>query len=215
MRINIRNKKSLVYLTSIICIISFLTPFVFNTESYSSILSLALTLVGTVATVLTLIIGLIILDRYGVKSKFKEREMENVFQILETLRDMKFSVQVENGYYYITALDMKFFIESDKYLAAKDQLMAFKGYQTLAGFRTWKDSYFVPDSIKKELEFLNIFTAFTTPLEGQEYIRMYILGTKDEIWMTPFSRITVDEFLKKLQILVVAVEKQIEEYTVK
>lgn len=211
------NNTRLIILTSAISTITFVIPFLIKgkNDSYSDVFALAFTAVGTIVSIMTLIIGLLILDVYGVKTKFKEREFDNVYELRETLRKIRFIISTDNSTFLLTPYKFDHLKKSDSFEVLKEKLVAFElesFSKTFGNMTIWMEDYFIPQSIKSELAFLNV----TSMSEAKkDFIKIKISPEEESGWYIPYSKITLEQFLLHLEVLVQKIEHQMSQYKVK
>jgi len=97
------NKNKLLFFTINAWIIAFIAPLISNgmISLNSTLLSISLNAVAAVSSIVTVIIALSIYDRFGLESKFIERKVDKVLDVVDQLKGQVYSFESPNGTYLI------------------------------------------------------------------------------------------------------------------
>ncbi|HKC69521.1 MAG TPA: hypothetical protein VKG26_14895, partial [Bacteroidia bacterium] len=157
-------KNNLIILSISLCILSFIVPFFLKSsqDTYLSVISVSLTAMGTVATIITLIIAIYLYDRFGLESKFIEKQTEKVLELTDLLKGKTILVKTTGFTYFIRPSrqqlksfnnDIIWYQEDRK----KQILISPEDYdKALVEIIAIQRSYWLPEEIKIKMEFLQI-----------------------------------------------------------
>ena len=157
-------RSHLIGSTIIICVVVFIVPFVIKSKSdtYISVFSLSFTALGTVATFATLVIAILLYDRFGLKGLFIERQTDKVLELARHLKNINLNAQAKTFTYivHINFNTLKMFEGFPPYKEdqTKTILLSFEDYELfMKEIYEFKNSYWLPEKIKQKLKFLEIF----------------------------------------------------------
>lgn len=204
-------KKDLIWLFSVICLISFVFPFFLrdkNTTLFDTI-SLAFTSLSAVATLATLLIAILLYQQFSIDSILVERQTNKVLELIDLLKGQIVHIGVEK-YEYLSRFDVDddSLFESHYYLemAGMTLITRPKDFETLFGKMVdLSYSYWMPNEIKEKMEFLKITGYFmeVKPEEIKHYAKLKISSkeNEDDEWLiiTPnlkLFRTDADQIIK-------------------
>ena len=208
-------KTQLLIISLILCLIFFLFPFLLknSTETIFSTLSLSFTALQTIATIIALIIAINLYDRFGIESDFKLKQTNKVLELADLLKGNFFKVQYKNGGYFINLkkdfLKMIDELKTFEWDSEKIILISLNDFQNTFGeIIALKRSYWLPDSIKEKIKFLEFYglNDVEDPAD-QKYVRYHFSNNIDnKEWMETMPTMTFREFTKNLYDLVESIE---------
>jgi hypothetical protein len=213
MKFNFSKPKTLFIICFIFCLGAFI-PWFFVKQCWIDNWTIALSALGTVATLLALVIGILILDRYGLKGKFKEREMDAVYGFYDTLSKIRITIETEDRTDFITPFSMDHFCKSDVYIRVKSKLIAYniEDYSKyIWPIVTWNANHFLPKSLKEKIEFLS-HNSMSQAQATDDYIFLR-LHSNEQAYI-PDSHLTLDDFFKKLDEVVKDLNNRKKEYEI-
>jgi hypothetical protein len=207
--------------TIFIGVIIFFIPFLIKSKNDNliSTLSLSFTAVGAMATVATLIIAIILYDRFGLESKFVENQTNKVLELANLLKGRTIVVKGEKFDYFIRPsreqllhLDEIPFYQNDrkkKVLISSNDFSTFE--KDLIAIRR---SYWLPNDIKESLAFIEIYGLLKVenPLDKQ-YVQMDFGSKTEKTWMLTLPEMTFEKFNSNLHDLVKSIEDWLDNYS--
>lgn len=197
------------------------TVFVFGSDSSEivSLTSLAFTILQTIATVATLIIALLLYDRFGLNSKLVEKQTEKVLELIDSLRKVSFSITIQTKQtYFIRAsrshLKALKTIDTFKIDSQKRILVSIDSYiESIKEISLIGESYWLPQKIKQKLKFLEIMATIKVS-EELDFVKLKskLHGDKED-WVATLPELTFGEFVDDLYNLIEEVDTWIKEHT--
>ncbi|MDR1501245.1 MAG: hypothetical protein LBT43_02155 [Prevotella sp.] len=153
-----RQRKYIATILIFVTILSVLLPFIFrsNTESINDTISIVAVLIGSFASLLTLLIAIILFNKFGIETSLLERNTEVVFSLLEEFKKISFIVSGENYALMIRPHD-SFHKHFEKYY--KEQLVFSVNYAySLEKLSKISESPFMPKNIYNKVSKLSFIT---------------------------------------------------------
>jgi|GEM_PF-3544435 len=218
-------KKDLVGTCIIFLIIAFFIPFIIRkeTESILSVFSTAMTSIGALATVATLFIAIHLYQRFGLESRFISEQTDKVLEIVDILKGQYFMGNTNKYSYFLgTGREkIEMTMKGPFYQSDKNKIVLINNEDFS---KTWdrvleiKRSYWLPNKIKKKIEFLEfvMYQEVENPLD-EKYIRIYSDIKKNDVkkveWSITYPTITFDEYNKKFYELIKSIEKWLKQHS--
>lgn len=198
-------KKIHIRLLILICIACFVFPFFTKSkeESLNTTLAISFTAVSTIVSIITLIVAVILFDKYGLNAKFKEKQLETVLSLIYELKLL--SLTVSNGEltymnYIRKCINLKRFpkntydVDKTKILLVPDNF-----YELLTPLYILYSSPWLPSEIKKEMNFLNIYgTNNIDDFDNSKYVSLNINNQGKKPWVITTPIYTFDSFSNSL-----------------
>ncbi len=209
--------KSKLYASIFICTLSIIITIILSfilkspTDSIISVLSLSFTIIGSLATVSTLIIALMLYDQFGLKNRFVEHQTNKVIELIDLLKGKVIYCKSDRIEYLIRP-SQKFLINVNEYLyyqndSKKIIVISSGDYQDgIEGLLSLKKSYWMPNSIKSKMEFLDIAGTFDFDDSIENYIKLSFKENSNTDLKIPFNSPTFEYFNKNLLMLIVEIE---------
>jgi hypothetical protein len=216
-----KKTKIIIWSVSILSILIFVSPFLFGKSSdLVSLVSLASTILGAVATVATLIIAILLYDKFGLSSKLMEKQTDKVLELVDSLKEISFIVQGKKMKYFIQANRPK--LESFKDIpdykidSGKQILISPDSYaQAIKGILLLGRSYWLPKEIKEKLKFFDVYgTQYVDNPSDESFVKLgFIFNYGETDWSSTFPAMTFQEFNSNLYKLVDEISNWIKKYT--
>ena len=214
---------ALIIAVLVICIILSFLPFFISTrkDSLLSIFSLIFTAIGSLASLATLIIALLLYQRFGLESKFVERQTNTVLELANSIKGKVIKANYNEGTYFIRAKIVDIEEEKNDYPYFNDlyeKIITFKSTddyeESMTPILKFKYDYWLPDEIKTKMEFLEIKSYLSGKgLDDNKIYCEFDFGTgKDEKIILPYPQITVLEFVVSYSNLVLSIESWLKKY---
>jgi hypothetical protein len=194
-------RKSHKIWTIVLSTVGFMTPIILkeDRDSWNSVLSLSFTILGTLLSIATLLIAMLLFDRFGINAKFKDRQVDKVLELAIYLKETNISASTNKFRYFINASQS--FIsrryEFPQYKTDENKTILFPGnYEELfKQLNEIRNNYWLPQEIKIKMKFLEIYglADVENHLEDQ-YVRLDINNNAQGEWKQSFPRITLEMF---------------------
>jgi hypothetical protein len=196
-----------------VCLIGFFIPFITKTkdETLNSVISTALTAVSTIVAIITLIVGVILFDKFGINAKFKERQLDIVLNLISELKLI--NLTVSNGdFIYVNYMRKCINLETllinhhiDLYHKDKTKVLLLpSNFENLLNpiDKLLKNAW-MPQEIKSKTEFLNIYLG--KPVEKIDYsihVSLDINNYGEAPWLETVPKLTFEMFTINLSNLI-------------
>ena len=97
------NKKLMIFISLACCLLAFIIPFIFSNcnDSLISILSTSFTALGAIATLFTLFIALMLYQRFGIESRFIERQTDKTLELVDIIKGKVLNIETNKFTYYL------------------------------------------------------------------------------------------------------------------
>lgn len=208
-------KKQFIFLTTILSAITIVLPFFIKNceESWLTVYSSVLTAIGTVATFITLIIAFCFYEKFGLESKFIEKQTDTVLELINLLKGKTIFAHSVYGTYFLypSCERIKDLPEFDLYDKDKKKyiLISNEDYQ-----KAWekvfgiKRNYFLPKEIQKKFKFIEfpLSIEIEDSNDKEKYIRISFVKNQDEKWTQPLPKMTFENFNLGIFELVKSIE---------
>ncbi len=215
-----KKNLKLIICNIIVCILVFFVPFILKNEndSLNSVISTAFTAVGATATLITMIIALSLYQKYGMDSKLVEKQTDKVFELIDTLKGKSLTIHTGKISFYLRFNNIEEEIKNDPFfntMYPKKITINDQDYeQFLEPIQNFMRSYLLPDEIKENLKFLELYAlADEYNFNYEEYVKMTYESKTDEefLLMIPFR--TVEEFIDGKNKLVDSINDWLSKHT--
>ena len=181
------NKKKLLIITICAWSIAFIAPLICTRIIClsSNLLSLSLSAVAAVSSIITVIVALSIYDRFGLNSKFIERKVDKVLELVNLLKGQVYSFNSPNGTYLIrpsiNQIDRLTEVPNyDEYKKLKIAFNANDYVEMNKEILLISRSYWFPSEIRNNLNFLEL--KVTNHLDPEKvYIKLESTNPADSI----------------------------------
>ncbi|GAC1386765.1 MAG: hypothetical protein NVSMB45_16450 [Ginsengibacter sp.] len=194
-------RRKYLFWAILICIIGFVLPFLFKakTDSYNSVISLSFTVLGTLITIVTLIIAFLVYDKFGINAKFKEKQVDTVIELSVLLKKTSMTVSASELNYLVHATQSSETIRNSipayKADSSKTILVPGNFSHLIGNLNSLRLSYWLPEEIKNKMKFLDIYAlAVVNDPYNEEYVRLDFNNSSNNVWMKTFPRLTFEMF---------------------
>jgi hypothetical protein len=215
-------KKKLVGSSIILCLIAFIIPFFLRecNDSLLTVISVSFSAVGTVATLIALLIAIFLYERFGLESRFINNQTDKVLELVDLLKGKYIMCETNNGKYLLgtnrgkikTIKEFPKFNDFDK---NKLILISDEDYK-----KAWskilvvKRNYWLPQKIKKKLSFLELIALTNVEnAQDEKYVRLDFGIETDKTWSGTIPEMTFEEFITQLDNLVKSIEKWLKQHS--
>jgi hypothetical protein len=187
------NKKKLIWICSIICLISLVVPFFFRDKETTllGVLSVAFTALSATATVSTLLIAILLYERFSIDSILVERQTNKVIELIDFLKGQTVKIDFDKYTYYsrfdidnINLYNSEFY----KAMAGFALVTRVKDYDSFFGkIVDMSYSYWMPEEIKEKMQFLKITGYFKevpqSELKNYAKLKFSSKESKEDEWL--------------------------------
>ena len=199
-------KRSLYWLLTIATIVAFAVPFIFRVkeESVNQTLNLSGTLISAICTVLTLMIALVLFNKFGVETPLIEKSSAKVFELLEEIKEINFSIGSDKIYFRVQMSDP---FKYNKWIESQygEKLVFSENYLNgLVKLFKISNNPFIPPAISEKMDKLQFFTLSfdVDEVKLKDYAKVQVVGV-EKILDIKYGRfnmkdLTVFEFLTML-----------------
>jgi hypothetical protein len=208
-------KNLIIAISILLCLNAFFIPFLFaeSSDKYIDILSISFSAMGSVATLITLIIALFLFQKFGLESKFVERKTDKVLELVDLLKGKVITVKTEKFNYFLRTnkTDLEQFKKEKFYdsVFPKIMLLRWEDYsKSMDEIVEIRKSYWLPTEIKDKLEFI-VFPMSVKIDDSMDskFGRFHYGYETEEQWSKPHPETTVEEYTIKQNELVDEIEK--------
>jgi hypothetical protein len=213
-------KKRYIILTIVACILGFVIPLSIkeNSDSWNSTLSLSFTVLGTIASFATLLVAILLFDRFGISSKIKENQVDKVLQLVDTLKATRITIAANQYEYFIhisqSAIIRRKDVPNYKQDKQKTLLFPLNYYELIKEISSISKSKWMPQEIKQRMAFLEIvFISKTENASDEKYLRLDINKRADGNWCESIPKIHFEMFDINLQNLLEELKKWIKSHS--
>ena len=208
-------KKQFIIWTTILSFITIALPFFLKSceESWLTVYSSVLSAIGTVATFITLIIAFYLYEKFGLESKFIEKQTDTVLELINLLKGKTIYAHSIHGTYFLypSCERIKDLPEFNLYKEDKKKkiLISTNDYQ-----KAWekifeiKRNYWLPKEIQEKFKFIEfpLSVEVEDSSDKNKYIRISFGENQDEKWTLPMPDLTFEEFNSGMFKLVKSIE---------
>lgn len=150
-------KRSLIIISILTISLAVLLPFIFRvkSEEFNQTLNIIGTLISSITGLLTLIIAIILFNKFGIDSPLMQRNTEVVFSFLEEFKKTNFIIQGKNFGLYVSIQDQN----NKHYEKWEEQKLLFSREYLIGLERLIKisESPFMPKSIYDKVNKLRFY----------------------------------------------------------
>jgi esterase/lipase len=186
-------------------------------------------LISTIASTVTIIIALVLFDRFGVSKKTLDKNIETVFNLLEVIKSKTIYAEYESdsGIQYFAAISIHDNLEEfkkNKIMLEKDILFNYEDINKgLSEIHQFKASVWLPVQIRKKIEkisFISVYSVNDSFLQKNNCVKIYFhlypeaRKEKEVRWYkTNQKETTFNEFLSNLEDLVAEIKSWLNKHS--
>ena len=221
------NKSLLIFLSIAVVIILFIFPFFITTrkDSLLSIYSFSFTAISAIGSFGTLIIAISLYQRFGLESKFIEKQTFTVIELAECIKGRVITANCNNELTFLIRAKIIDIEEEKRYFPMNiefyKKIVTFKSIEdfneSMKPILKFKYDYWLPDEIKQKMNFLNFYASISdkenNSFENVEIYSEFDFGTNNERnLVTTHPQLTVEQFLKGYSDLVASIYDWLENH---
>lgn len=212
--------KTQISVSILTCILLSLFPFLTRTkdETLNTTLATSFTILSTLISITTLIVAIILFDRFGINAKFKERQVDTILELVNELKAIHLSPSSEKIAYANYIRKCKNFERFPKsvYEVDKTKILLFPAnFEKLISpvFRFYYNPW-LPMEIKNKLDFLNIMGSYQADnISNSEYVKLDVNNSGISPWEATIPKFTFEMFSINLSILLSTVTKWLSDHS--
>lgn len=220
--------SSKIFLIILILLISgaIILPFWFQSDIKEAI-NISGSLISSIANTVTIIIALLLFDRFGVSKKTLDKKIETVFNLLEVIKSKTIFAEYEadSGSYHaaISISDNLEQFKKNKIMLEKDIVFNYEDINNgLSEIRKYTASVWLPAQIKEKILKISLLSATSVKDHSQKnkYVKVYFLlypearKDKEVMWfITNQKETTFNEFLSNLEDLVAEIKSWLNKHS--
>ena len=141
-------KRDIIIILVLIAIVLFFIPFVFEKGTNEKIVS-GINLIAGFASLLTMIIALLLFNKFGIETSLLEKQTKEVFELLETLN--KSNVFIQGNREMMRFNPAKPYIKFYEYYYDRKLVFSIKYIEGLHNIWKYSDNVFLPKEIAEKL----------------------------------------------------------------
>lgn len=193
----------------------FLRP---NSDSWSSTLSLSLTIIGTVCNIITIIIVLLLYDRFGITAKFKEKQVWEVIELAILLKNTWITASSKKLKYIVNATQSseelrkgfpEYQIDSQKALLFPSNFS-----KVTEEIYTFMNSHWIPKEIKDKMKIFNILAlADVENPDDDQYVKINFNNEGNEDWGISIPKLTLEMLNINLHELYITIDAWLKKHS--
>ena len=148
------SRRTTIVISIVIAIFLFVTPFFFRKETNESIVS-GVNLISGIASFLTLLIALLLYNKFGIETSLLEKQTKQVFELLENLNN--YSVLLEGKDLFMKLNPAKPYMKFYEEYYERELVFSVKYIEGLQHIWKHVDNVFLPKEIANKLRLLQVF----------------------------------------------------------
>ena len=148
------SKRTIILITIAIAIFLFATPFFLRKETNESIVS-GVNLISGIASFLTLLIALLLYNKFGIETSLLEKQTKQVFELLENLNN--YSVLLQGKDVFMTLNPAKPYRKFYEEYYERKLVFSVKYIEGLQHIWKHVDNVFLPKEIANKLSLLQVY----------------------------------------------------------
>ena len=194
----------------------FLFPFFITTkeDSLLSIISFSFTGLGAFASLFTLVLAIILYQRFGLESKFVEKKADTVLALAECLKGKVIIANYEEGHFFIRpeVIQINKFVEDyPMFKKLLKKIVTVKSeddyYESMKPILRFTIDPWLPEEIKEKLKLLDFSWYLEVNMEDSlDKYAEFDFGTDEKrLPILPGPEITVEQFIMRYSDLVLEI----------
>lgn len=196
-------KKQIIWIFTLLCIIALVFPFIlFTKDSFRDNLLMSFTALASTATVLTMIVALMLYNKWSIDSFIIERQTDKVLELVDLLKGKMVAIKTEKFTYYSRYTGDDDFLFKEKFydhLGGRTVIMRREDMDDIFDpINKACSSYWMPEEIKDAAKFFELLVMFEAELEVQEDYAQMMMNTKikkEEQWYSIITRTATSNYI--------------------
>lgn len=214
-------RTSLIILSIVCLLFIVIFPLIFWTcnDSFLTLISTSLTGLGAVATVITLFIAITLYKKFGIESRFLERQADKTLELVDYLKGKVITIS-NNKFHFLSRFNIDKYKDLDNYefvkiLNPKPIVFKVTDYENfLSKIIEIKKSYWIPNEVREKIEALEFYAygEEISDLKDDIYAQVDFPNKTNGNYVIPIPNMTVKEFLKIKYDLVKTIEDWLDKH---
>ena len=185
-------------------------------------LQLSFTVIGGLSSLITLIIAVLLFQRFGIDSMFMTKRTEAVLQLVDQLKEINIRATANGGTLFVkfrkeNILQNKRQHEFYKDIYKRSITFKVKDYEKFYKqlYESYS-SYWLPEDLREKMFFLISFKAYKSSVNFAEKIKtanFIFLEEKPGDWLVGLPEQSVEGFQKNINLLVGSIEKWLSKHS--
>ncbi len=213
-------KSKYLIVASLISIVGFCIPFTLKeqSESWNSVISSAFTIFSTILSVITLIVAILLFDRFGITGKFKEKQADRVIELAEFLKSTNITATAKGLRYFVHATQSSEEIRNSfpRYREDSNKTILFpENFESLIkNLYIIRDNHWFPKEIKDKMKIFEIYGGVVVDNpEDDKYVRLDFNDGGNGVWMETIPKITFEMLNTNLHNLFIELEAWLKKHS--
>jgi len=175
-------KRTIIFLSILAFLASIFLPFQFKeqSDSFNQTINISAALIAAIFSVLTFIVAIILFNKYGIDNALLEKRTEVVFQLLERINGLTYSIENEKFFFTFNLGSA----ERKNVVEFYDRKLSFSTdyYNDLEKIFDIGNSPFTPKSIIQKMEAIQppVISFDISDEEKPNYAKVYLFGHKND-----------------------------------
>lgn len=173
-------------------------------------ISTSFTILSFIISVITLVVAIILFDRFGFNAKFKEKQLDTVLILIEELKLLSITINTENHRYinFIRVSNNLKLLPADIYNSDKNKtiLLPSNIVEILRPIYILYNNSWLPLEIKEKMKFLDIYMIESVnDFNKSKYVKLNINNQGVEPWCISEPTLKFDAFSNNLSNLLTTI----------
>lgn len=169
---------------------------------------------------MTLFIVILLYQKFGIESKFIERQIDKVLELVDLFKGKVIKIET-NNYTYCLRFSIDNYdhlTKSNYYNDMKSKIIIFDmdDYEIFTNpINNIKYSYWLPNEIKEKMDFLDIkvYKPMHEDAKEEKFARVVFKRNNDKMWYEVVPSFTVEEYIKKKNEFIQTIEDWLTKYS--
>ena len=202
-----------------VTVICFWLAFFINPQ-HQNVISLGINIISGISTLITLVIALILFNKFGIEKSILDKNTETVFDLLQTISKTRIILEGKESWHQIYLSDLQLSEQTKEYIkntGNKKLIFSSEYFDEIPRIIDLVKNVFTPKEIAKKAMELNIEILQYVPQEEyQNYFKVSFTGNKRNSGKTTFGlanqkQITFDEYVNMWQSVIDGITKWLSE----
>jgi len=213
-------RRKYIILLSAFSITGMAIPFVLKSsnDSWNSVISTCFTIFGSILSVTTIIIAILLFDRFGVNAKFKEKQVDTIIELATLLKEMNITAASTKMTYYVHATqsseEIRNKVPNYKTDSGKTILFPENFEELIKNLYAIRDSYWFPPEIKNKMKVFEIYgTHGVDNAFDDKYVRLDFDRGSNGVWVATIPKITFEMLNINLHSIFIEIETWLKKHS--
>lgn len=187
-------------------------------DSWNTILSSSFTILGTLISIVTIIIGVLLYDKFGITAKFKEKQVWEVIELAMVLLKTRISAKSNKIKYFVNATQSSEIMRKNfpAYQLDSNKTLLFpSNYEKLIKeIYSFMNSHWLPKEIKDKMVIFDLlgFVDVENP-EDHQYVKINFNDQGNDVWKCTVPQLTLEMLNINLNGLYVTIDTWLKKHS--